>query len=173
MPILKFVSENFASRRLCNFASKTFAEWIEQKGKAMNNENDKSKREDWEMSVPNSNIPKQEKPDDWTMPAPVFRVSAGEKIADLPKRSFDFNQNDANHQDKITSNFDFSDFSPPYPYDAASPNQKPIRNQSVAVRKTEKAPVSKLIYVLGGSLLMLLFAIIALAGVYFLFLHKS
>ncbi len=126
------------------------------------------------MNVPNANTRKQEKPDDWTMPAPVFRVSEGEKIENLPKRSLDFNQNDANHQDKITPSFNFSDFSPPYPYDAASPNLKPIPvNQSAAVRKAEKPAGAKFIYILGGSILMLLFAIVALAGVYFLFLRKS
>ncbi len=92
----------------------------------MNDENDKSKSDDWKTSAPNANVPKGEKPDDWTMPAPVFRVSAGEKIHNLPKRALNFNENDANHHDKIAPNFNFSAFSPPYPYDAASPNQKPI-----------------------------------------------
>lgn len=140
----------------------------------MNDENDKSKSDDYETGVLNGDVPRQEKPEGWTMPAPVFRVSAGEKIENLPKRSVNFNQNDANHQDKITPSFNLSDFAPPYPYDAASPNQKPIPvNQSAVVRKTEKAAGSKLIYVVGGSILMLFFAIAALAGVYFLFLRKS
>ncbi len=140
----------------------------------MSDETDRPKSDDSGMTAPNSSIPKPEKPDEWSMPAPVFRVSEGEKIENLPKRSLNFNQNDADNHDKTTPNFNFSDFSPPYPYDAASPNLKPIPvNQSVAVRKTEKTAGSKLIYVLGGLILMLFFAIAALAGVYFLFLRKS
>lgn len=139
----------------------------------MSEENDKSKSDDSKTSAPNLNVSKQEKPDEWTMPAPVFRVSEGESIHNLPKRSPSYNQNDAGWHDKVTPNYNFSDFSPPYPYDAASPNQKPILiNQSAAVRKSEKAANSKLIYALGGSILMLFFALVLLAGVYFLFLRK-
>ena len=139
----------------------------------MSEENDKSKSDDSKTSAPNANISKQKRSGEWTMPAPVFRVSEGEKIHNLPKSSLNYNQNDAEQHDKVTPNFNFSDFSPPYPYDAASPNQKPIPiNQSAAVRKSEKTASSKLIYVLGGSILMLFFAIVLLAGVYFLFLRK-
>jgi hypothetical protein len=137
----------------------------------MSNENDKSKSDDWEMTAPNVNVPKREKPDDWSMPAPVFRVSEGEKIDNLPKRSLNFNQSEASASDKTALSFNLSEFSPPYPYNSAAPKPSPA-NQSAAVRKTETAPGSKLIYVLGGLILMLFLAIVALAGVYFLILYK-
>jgi len=139
----------------------------------MSDENDKSKSDDWEMSAPNVNVPKREKPDDWSMPAPVFRVSEGEKIDNLPKWSLNFNQNEADASDKTTPDFNLSELSPPYPYNPDEPNPKPIPvNQSAAVRKTEEASGSKLIYVLGGLILTLFFAIVALAAIYFLFLRQ-
>jgi hypothetical protein len=61
----------------------------------MSDENDIPKSDEWEMTAPNVNVPKLEKPDEWSMPAPVFRVSEGEKISDLPKRSLNYNRNEA------------------------------------------------------------------------------
>jgi hypothetical protein len=141
-----------------------------------------SSRDDWGMTVPNVNLTKQEKQDDWSMPAPVFRISEGEKVNNLPKRTINFNLNEADDYDKTTPNFNLSELSPPYPYGAPPtklalqpPNiSAPISaNQSVAVTPTtEKATSSKLIYALGGLIATLFFAIVALALVYFLFLRK-
>lgn len=138
----------------------------------MSDENDKLKSEDWEMSAPNVNASRQEKPDDWSMPAPIFRVSEGEKIVNLPKRSLNFDQIEANNFEQAAPNSNLSELSPPYPYNPDAPNpQTNFANQS-AVSQTEEASASKLIYVLGGLILSLFFAVVALAAIYFLFLRQ-
>ena len=148
------------------------------------NVQEKGKQDDWGMSVPDVNAPKHEKQDDWSMPAPVFRVSEGEKVDNLPKRTINFNQNEADVYEKTTPNFNLSEISPPYLYgSSASPNfaSQPQPNisepfsadQSAAVTpKTERAASWKLIYLLGGLIATLFFAIVALALVYFLILRK-
>jgi hypothetical protein len=138
----------------------------------MSDENDKLISDDWEMTAPNVNVPKQEKQDDWSMPAPVFRVSEGEKIENLPKRSLNFNQIETNNFDQTAPNLNLSELSPPYPYNSAANPKQNVVNHSV-VRRTEESSGSKLIYVLGGLILSLFFAIAALAAIYFLFLRQS
>lgn len=143
-----------------------------------------NKPDDWGMTVPNAGIPKQEKRDDWSMPAPVFRISEGEKVDNLPKRTPNFNQNEADNFDKTTPNFNLSEISPPA-YGATAPNldlqsqpkisEPPLPSDQNAA-ETPKAERtgggSKMIYVLGGLIALLFFGIVALAGAYFLFLNK-
>ena len=141
-----------------------------------------AQQEDWGMNAPNAGAPKQEKPNDWSMPAPVFRISEGEKIDNLPKRTPNPIQNEANNFDKTTPNFNLSELTAPHPFGAPAPNlnlpaqpivSEPIAaDQAAAIPKTEKASSSKLIYVLLGLIAMLFFGIVALAGVYFLFLNR-
>ena len=139
----------------------------------MSDENDILKSDEWEMTALNVNVPKLEKPDEWSMPAPVFRVSEGEKISDLPKRSLNYNRNEAENLDRSAPNYNLSEISPPYPYNQDAPNPQPIfANQSAAVHKTGKTSDSKMIYVLGGLILTLFFAVVALAAIYFLFLRQ-
>jgi len=140
-----------------------------------------NKADDWGM--PNVSAPKPEKPADWSMPAPVFRISEGEKVDNLPRRTPNFNRDEADGFDKTTPNFNLSEISPP-PYGAASPNVNlPVSpsasaplppNQIVAeTPKVERAGGgSKMIYVLGGLIVLLFFGIAVLAGAYFLFLNK-
>jgi len=142
----------------------------------MNDENDNPKNDDWAMTAPNVNFPKQEKPDDWSMPEPVFRVSEGEKIDNLPKRSVNFNRDEADEFDKTAPNFNFSEISPPGIYGATVPNLNLRAQSSVSepfpanqvvqeTSQTEKAGGLKLIFVLGGLIVMLFLGIVALAGV--------
>ena len=142
-----------------------------------------NKPDDWGMTAANINVPKQEKKDDWSMPAPVFRISEGEKIDNLPKRSPSINQNEPDNFDKTTPNFNLSEISPPHPYNTPTPNfelqPQPNRSEPISVNQptapipqTAKASGSKLIYVLVGLIVMLFLGIVALAGVYFLFLNK-
>ena len=141
-----------------------------------------NKPDDWGMNAPNVNVPKQEKQNDWSMPAPVFRISEGEKIDNLPKRSPNFDQAETDSFDKTTPNFNLSEISPPHPYGAALPaSDLPVQpnvseplpaNQSATLPQTAKASGSKLIYVLVGLIALFFFGIVALAGVYFLFLNK-
>jgi formylglycine-generating enzyme required for sulfatase activity len=142
-----------------------------------------NKPDDWGMTAANINVPKPEKKDDWSMPAPVFRISEGEKIDNLPKRSPSFNQNEADNFDKTTPNFNLSDISPPHPYNTPSPKFDlppqpnisepiPVNQSAASIPQAAKASGSKLIYVLGGLIVMLFFGVVALAGVYFLFLNK-
>ena len=139
----------------------------------MTDENDMPKSGDWEMTAPNVNVPKKEKPDEWSMPAPVFRVSEGEKISNLPKRSLNFNETEAENFNRTAANLNLSELSPPYPYDPSAPGPQPTRaNQSAAVRETAKASDLKMIYVLGGLILALFFSIVAIAAIYFLFLRQ-
>ncbi len=138
----------------------------------MSDEHDKSRSDDWEMPAPNVNVPKREKPDDWSMPAPVFRVSEGEKIGNLPKRSLNFKQSEADNFDQTAPDLNLSELSPPYPYNRDVPNPQPTLANQSAVHKTAKASGSKMIYVLGGLILTLFFAIVALAAIYFLFLRQ-
>ena len=138
--------------------------------------------DDWEITAPKIGAPKQDKQDDWSMPAPVFRVSEGEKVDNLPKRTLNFNRTEADDYDKTTPNFNLSELSPPYPYGSGSANLDspppgisetiPVNLTASAIPKTEKAARSKFIYVFGGLIMTLFFAIIALALVYFLFLRK-
>ena len=141
-----------------------------------------NKPDDWGMNAPNVNVPKQEKQNDWSMPTPVFRISEGEKIDNLPKRSPNFDQAETDSFDKTTPNFNLSEISPPHPYGAALPvSDLPVQpnvseplpaDQSAPLPQTAKASGSKLIYVLGGLIALFFFGIVALAGVYFLFLNK-
>ncbi len=138
--------------------------------------------DDWEITAPKIGAPKQDKQDDWSMPAPVFRVSEGEKVDNLPKRTLNFNRTEVDDYDKTAPNFNLSELSPPYPYGSGSANfdsPPPIISETIpvnltasAIPKTEKAARSKFIYVFGGLIMTLFFAIIALALVYFLFLRK-
>lgn len=132
---------------------------------------------DWEMTVPNVNQP-PEKGGDWSMPAPVFRISEGEKVDNLPKRAPNFEREEAGGFDKTTPNFNLADVAPP-PYDAAPPSAT-AENLSSSQPVAEAAPAakssggggSKMIYVLGGVIALLFFGIVALAGVYFLYLDR-
>lgn len=141
------------------------------------------KADDWGMTAANINVPKQEKQDDWSMPAPIFRISEGEKIDNLPKRTPNFNPDEADNFDKTTPNFNLSELSPPPPYNTASPSPplppQPNRSEPIhadqsaaAISQTANASSSTLIYVLGGLIVMLFLGIVALAGGYFLFLSK-
>lgn len=142
---------------------------------------------EWGMTVPNVNVPKQErKPDDWSMPAPVFRISEGEKVDNLPKRSPNFEPKEADAFTKTTPNFNFSEVSPPGIYGghaAAPPQQAPAPTPVAEAVSDNQIPVavaappanqksSKLIYALGGLIVLLFFSIVALAAAYFLFLNK-
>lgn len=141
-----------------------------------------NKADEW--GTPNVSAPKQEKPNDWSMPAPVFRISEGEKVDNLPKRSPNFNQNEPESFDKTTPNFNLSELSPP-PYSAALPNSDlqaqpnvseplPANQTAAEAPKVERTGGgSKMIYVLGGLIMLLFFGIVVLAGAYFLFINKS
>ncbi len=144
-----------------------------------------NKADDWGMDTPKFNQPKKEKQDDWSMPAPVFRISEGEKVDNLPKHSPNFNREEIDSFDKTTPNFNLSEISPPPPYGNALPTpglpsppnvSESIPAAQVAADEIPKAKSpggsSKMIYVLGGLIVMLFLGIVALCGVYFLFLNK-
>lgn len=136
-----------------------------------------NKADDWGMNAP-GNAPKPEKSNDWSMPAPVFRISEGEKVDNLPKHAPNFSRDEIDSFDKTTPNFNLSEIAPP-PYGAASQAQ-PNVSEPLPVSQTAETPKaapaagggSKMIYVLGGLIVMLFLGIVALAGAYFLFLNK-
>lgn len=143
-----------------------------------------NKSDDWGMNAANAGAPKPEqKRDEWSMPTPVFRISEGEKIDNLPKHTPNYNAaDDAIGSDKTTPNFNFSENAPP-PFGAnASSNPPPAQaiaaEQTPAAQTNDTAPAaakkggSKLIYALGGLIALMFFGIVALAGVYFLFINK-
>ncbi len=135
-----------------------------------------NKADNWEMNAPSGNAPKS---NDWSMPAPVFRISEGEKVDNLPKHTPNFNREKIDSFDKTTPNFNLSEISPP-PFGAAlqaQPNASaPLPdNQVIAETPKAESPAgssSKLIYALGGLIVMLSLGIAALAGVYFLYIKK-
>ncbi len=101
------------------------------------------------------------------MPAPVFRISEEEKVDNLPKRSPNFNQDEAGGFDKTTPNFNLSEISPP-PYGAAASPSPAVQsppnvsetpaNQAAESPKAQRAGGgSKMIYALGGLIAMLFF----------------
>lgn len=142
-----------------------------------------NRADDWGMTVANAGAPKEEKKNEWSMPTPVFRISEGEKIDNLPKHTPNYNAvDDAGGFDKTTPNFNFSEVAPP-PFGAtASSNPPPqaiaaeqtpaAQSNDTAAPSAAKKGGSKLIYVLGGLIALMFFGIVALAGVYFLFLNK-
>ncbi|MCY7347309.1 MAG: formylglycine-generating enzyme family protein, partial [Pyrinomonadaceae bacterium] len=141
-----------------------------------------SKADDWGMNTPPVNAPTQAgKRDEWSMPAPVFRISEGEKVDNLPKRSLSFEQPEINSFDKTTPNFNFNQTAPPGIYGESAPQSDSPAQPMIAVpspvSQTAAAPSanpqsSKAIYLLGGLIAMLFLGIIALAGTYFLFLDQ-
>jgi len=145
-----------------------------------------NKQEDWGMAAQNTNHPGTEKKDEWSMPAPVFRISEGEKIDNLPKRSPNFNRDDSGDFDKTTPSFNLGEVSQsselgqnmPGFNSHAQPNisEQFSAGQAAAqpslTEKTEKPKGSKMLFVLIGLIAMLFYGIVALAGAYFLFLNK-
>ncbi len=152
----------------------------------------------WETTAPNINIPPAsaaddwvmnappaEKKDEWSMPAPVFRESEGEKVDNLPKRAANFDQAESIGYDKTVPNFNLSEVSPPGIYGASAASAPVFQAQSGVAEttpvnqiaqeapKTEKSGGSKLIYALGGLIVLLFFGIVTLAAGYFLFFNKS
>lgn len=142
-----------------------------------------NKADDWgAATAPSLDAPRLEKPNDWSMPAPVFRKSEGEKVDNLPKHAPNLNQSEIGGFDKTTPNFNLSEIAPP-PFGAAIPPNPSLEaqprvsetlvNQAAASPKVEKSGGgSKMIYALGGLIVLLFLGIVALAGVYFLFLNK-
>lgn len=149
-----------------------------------------NKADDWGMSSPNINIPSVpnanaprpgDSRDDWSMPAPVFRISEGEKVDNLPKRTPNFDEEPIGF-DKTAPNFNFSENSPPGMYGAPSAANAGLPPPSVAAPlpaapavqeiSTTKSGGSKMIYALAGLIGVLFLGIVALAGVYFLYLDK-
>lgn len=155
-----------------------------------------NKSEDWGMTVPSVNAPKQDKKDEWSMPAPVFRRSEGEKLDDVAKRTGFFNlkdldnfdkspQKESDNFDKTTPNFNFSEVAPPGEFGKTAPENLDLRPQpdvsgqsstvqsAIESKPTAQPGNSKIIYIVGGLLAMLLFVIVFSVGTYFLFFYKS
>lgn len=141
--------------------------------------------DDWGMSVPNVNLPKQEKQDDWSMPAPVFRNSEGEKLDEVAKRTSLPNLRRADMFDKTTPNFNLSETSSPEAFDfqsappldlQAQPSvseEFPASQMDSATTAPAKSGSSKIIFIVVGLFIMLLFAATVLIGSYFLFFKES
>ncbi|MCY7377537.1 MAG: SUMF1/EgtB/PvdO family nonheme iron enzyme [Pyrinomonadaceae bacterium] len=152
-----------------------------------------NKPDDWAMNAPNFSPPKPEKKSNWSMPTPVFRVSEGENIDDV-KRTAAFKLSDLEGFDKDLLNLKPSaalpkSFDKPAPKvnfetpPPVVPNQfavappvsesSPVNQAAESSKPPEKKKTSKIPFIMGGLLAMLLFAGGSLAGVYFLFLNKS
>ncbi len=157
-----------------------------------------NKPDDWEMNAPNSSLPPPKK-NAWSMPTPVFRVSEGENIDEV-KKTAAFKLSDLQGFDLDTMNFKQSAPSPSLPdsFDKTAPSFNfqehlppvvpnsfaeapaivpgflpPTSQAAEPIKSPEKKPASKLPYLIGGLLAMLVFAGVFLAGVYFLFFNKT
>jgi len=137
---------------------------------------------DWEVTIPPVNNPKQEKKDDWSMPEPIFRVSEGESLEVVAKRTAVFNLKDIEDFGKTTSNFNFSEVSPPEPFNQTAPNlniqsqpdvSEPFPANKIVVENKPPARSSnyKVFFIVVGLFSMLLFASVILIGIYLLFLN--
>ncbi len=119
------------------------------------------------------------------MPEPIFRVSEGESLQEVAKRSVVFNLKDIEGIGKTTSDSNISEVSPPELSNQTAPNlnlqPKPKPNISDSFPAGEiavenKPPVRpnnyKVIFIVVGIFSMLLFAGIVLFGIYLLFLNN-
>ena len=143
------------------------------------------KPSDWEVNVPPpfKNL-KQEKKSEWSMPEPVFRHSEGEDLEEVAKRTAVFNLKDVEDFGETTSDFDFSEVSPPEPFKPIAPNinlqPQPYISDSLPADKIaleSKPPVhpsnDKVIFIVVGLFLLLLFASVVLFGIYLLLRSNS
>ncbi len=138
---------------------------------------------DWEAAIPPVNNPKQKKKDDWSMPEPIFRVSEGESLKEVAKRTAVFNLKDIEGFGKTTPDFNSSEVSPPEPFNKTAPNlnlqPKPNISDSFPAGEIaieNKSPVRpdnyKMIFIVVVLFSMLLFAAVVLFGIYLLFLNN-
>jgi sulfatase modifying factor 1 len=143
--------------------------------------------DDWGMTVPNLNAPKREKQDNWSMPDPVFRISDGEKLDDVAKRTmYPISPSEIGNFDKTTPNFNLSGVSSAREETSTTrsaphldlQSQPSVSEQFTAAEKSEevkqsaKSDNSKIFFIIGGLFTMLLLAGIFLAGIYILFFNK-
>jgi len=142
------------------------------------------KTADWEVTIPPPvNNPKQEKKGEWSMPEPIFRVSEGENLEEVAKRTAVFNLKDIEGFDKTTPNLNFSEVSPPEPSNQTASNlnlqPQPYISESFPVSEIaveNKLPARpndyKALFIVVGLFSMLLFAGVVLLGIYLLFLNN-
>ncbi len=139
---------------------------------------------DGEVAISPVNNPKQKKKDDWSMPEPVFRVSEGESLEEVAKRTPIFNLKDIEDFGKTNPNFNFSEVSPPEPFNQTVPNlnlqpQPDISDSFSAgeIAIENNSPVRpnnyKAIFIVVGLFSMLLFAGAVVFGLYLLFLKNQ
>ena len=153
--------------------------------------------DEWAMDAPVFNPPPTPpKKNEWAMPTPVFRVSEGENIDDVKKtaafklsdlQGFDMDTTSFKSSapppatpdsfDKTAPNFDFREHQPPsFPSQFVEPpiisEPLPVNYSAEPTATIEKKSASKLPFIIGGLLLMFLFAGVLLGGVYFFLLSK-
>lgn len=118
--------------------------------------------------APNTN-PLEEKPDKWQMPEPVFRVSGGKKIeksaSPMPRLNFPANPPAAFETTDSTAAIQ------PQPYISEASivgDQDMIEEPPAKV----KSKAGRIIFIAAGILVMVLFAVGFLVGIYFLFFRQ-
>ncbi len=126
--------------------------------------------EDWTMSAPQTvkTAAAQAKNDDWKMPEPVFRVSDGTPFGNAKSETKPSIQPPAAEQiiKKETGGLEIQ----PQPY---LPEELDI-NQITRKKPAEaESGIPRVIFGVFGILVMALFALAFLIGVYFLFFYKS
>lgn len=139
---------------------------------------------DWEMGAPTTPQNSEPKKTEWSMPEPVFRISEGEKLDDVAKRTVAFNWGDFDKKEPAAPHRPLPENPPQPSYNQAAPNTgfqpQPSLSEEISANRINaetakppaKAESSKMIFIVGGLAAMFLFAGVFLAGIYFLFLNK-
>lgn len=141
------------------------------------------RQEDWETNLLPGNSPKQGRENQWSMPKPVFRISEGEKLDDVAKRTVAFNFSEIDSFDKSAPSPKLPENPPSEAFTQTAPNinlqsqpniseQIPASQVAAEAKPIETPKRSKTPFIIGGLFAMFLFASVFLAGIYFLFFNN-
>lgn len=127
---------------------------------------DRTNSENYMAAAPNTNPLNEEKQDEWKMPEPVFRVSSGKKVekSASPKPRLNLSANPPETSEKADSNTNIQ----PQPYisEEFTVSDGDVIEQSPAKAKSKSGRIA---FIVVGFLVMTLFAVGFLIGIYFLF----